>query len=56
MTVLVSQHVRLGEWAALSAKARVQFVEELEVQIDYLVSRTVERPHRSGSVSTSGLR
>ena len=56
MTVLVSQHVRLGERAALSAKTRLQFVEEGEVQIDLLGSRTVERPDRSGRGATRGLR
>ena len=56
MTVLVSQYVRLGEWATLRAKARLQFIEEVQVKIDLLVYRTVERPDGSGSISTTRLR
>src|SRR5512133_1618653 len=53
MAIFMSQYVRLGEWATLRAKAREQFIEEVEVKIDTLVFGTVERPYGSGSISTS---
>ena len=55
MTVLVRQHVRLGKGAALRAKARLQFIEEIQVQIDLLIGRAVERPDRGGGVTAGGL-
>src|SRR5512139_782909 len=56
MAVLMSKHICLGERTALGAKARLQFIEEVEVQIDFLVHRTVEWPHCAAGISTGGLR
>ena len=44
VAVLVGQHVRLGERPAIGAEAGPQLVEELEVKVDRLVVRAVERP------------
>ena len=41
--VLVRQHVGLGERPTLGAEARLQLVEEAEVDVDVLVGRAVER-------------
>jgi hypothetical protein len=43
MTVLVRDHVRLGERAALGAEAIVQLLVEAEIDVDELVDRAVER-------------
>ena len=41
--VLVGDHVRLGERAALRAEPVVQLLVEAEVDVDLLVDRAVER-------------
>src|SRR5581483_1038772 len=54
--VLVRDHVRLGERAALCAEAIVQLLVEAEVDVDVLVRRTVERPdvRRRGAAARRG--
>ena len=49
VAVLVGDHVRLGERAALGAEVRAQLVEEAEVEVDRLVGRAVERARRPRS-------
>ena len=44
VAVLVRDHVRLGERRLARAEARLELVEEAEVDIDELVGRTVEGP------------
>src|SRR5512138_955706 len=56
MAVLMRKHIRLGERTALGAKASLQFIEEVEVQIDLLVVRTIEWPHGAAGSSTGSLR
>ena len=46
VAVLVGEHVALGERAALRAEPRPQLVEEVEVEVDELVGRAVERTGR----------
>src|SRR3954453_19678698 len=43
MAVLVRDHVRLGEPATFRAEARLELVEEPEVEVDRLVDRAIER-------------
>src|SRR3954451_13742921 len=56
MAVLVRDHVRLGEPATLRAEARLELVEEPEVEVDRLVDRAVERTHLRRRLPAAGVR
>ena len=51
MAVLMSDHVRLREWAALRSEAGLEFLEESEINVEVLVARTVERAGRAAGRS-----
>ena len=52
---LVRDHVRLGE-VAWRAKAAIELIEELEIEVDLAVTRAVERPHRALAHAARGAR
>ena len=55
MAVLVREHVRLRERPALGAEARLELVEEAEVDVDLLVGGAVERPDLRARVAAARL-
>ena len=56
MAVFVRKHVRFGERPPFCAKAALQFVEEREVQVDFLIAWTIEWPHGGRCVAAGRLR
>ena len=59
MADLVRDHVGAGKlagFAAASSKAPLQVLEERRIEIDLLVARTIERPHRALRSSASRAR
>src|SRR5688500_230869 len=55
MPVLVRDHVHLGERTALGAELGLKLLVEAEVEVDGLIERTVERPHRAGRSAARGI-
>ena len=52
--VLVSENVRLGERPSRGAEARLQLLEEAEVDVHIAVSRAVERPDCGARLAAAG--
>ena len=46
MSNFVRHHVRLRELAVRPAKARFQFVEKAQIEIDFFICRAIERSGR----------
>src|SRR5215218_6045765 len=55
VAVFVRDHVRLRERAVRGAELRLEVVEEVEVDVDLLVARAVERPDLRACVAATGL-
>ncbi len=50
----MSDNVRLREIAG-SAEARVQLIEKLQIQINFMISRAVKRPHGGLGKAAGGI-
>jgi len=55
MTDLMCDHVGLGK-ITIRSKFLFQLTEETEIEVEVLVARTIERPHRGLAVAAGGPR